>query len=64
MSPRSTKTLSYKYTKFMRGLGVNNAKAEAQWQALPSPEVEKGEILLNFEAAGLNRVDRSVKQSC
>tara|TARA_B100000524_G_scaffold147186_1_gene74228 strand:- start:1829 stop:1975 length:147 start_codon:yes stop_codon:yes gene_type:complete len=48
----------------MRGLGVNNAKAEAQWQALPSPEVEKGEILLKFEAAGLNRADRSVKQSC
>ena len=64
MSPRSTKTLSYKYTKFMRGLGVNNAKAEAQWQELLSPEVEKGEILVKFEAAGSNRADRSVKQSC
>jgi NADPH:quinone reductase-like Zn-dependent oxidoreductase len=43
--------------KFMRVLGVNNAKAEAQWQELPSPKVEKGQIRIQVEAAGLNRAD-------
>ena len=41
----------------MRVLGVNNAKAEAQWQELPSPKVEKGQIRIQVEAAGLNRAD-------
>ncbi|MDC0882525.1 zinc-binding dehydrogenase [Litorivicinus sp.] len=41
----------------MRVLGVNNAKAEAEWQELPSPKVEKGEIRIQVEAAGLNRAD-------
>jgi NADPH:quinone reductase-like Zn-dependent oxidoreductase len=41
----------------MRVLGVNNAKAEAQWQELPSPNVEKGQIRIQVEAAGLNRAD-------
>ena len=38
----------------MRVLGVNNAKAEAQWQELPVPKVAKGEIRIQVEAAGLN----------
>ena len=41
----------------MRVLGVNNAKAEAQWQELPSPKAEKGQIRIQVEAAGLNRAD-------
>ena len=41
----------------MRVLGINNAKAEAQWQELPSPKVEKGQIRIQVEAAGLNRAD-------
>jgi NADPH:quinone reductase-like Zn-dependent oxidoreductase len=41
----------------MRVLGVNNAKGEAQWQELPSPKVEKGQIRIQVEAAGLNRAD-------
>ena len=41
----------------MRVLGVNNAKAEAQWQELPPPKVEKGQIRIQVEAAGLNRAD-------
>ena len=41
----------------MRVLGVNNAKAEAQWQELPSPKIEKGQIRIQVEAAGLNRAD-------
>jgi len=41
----------------MRVLSVNNAKAEAQWQELPSPKVEKGQIRIQVEAAGLNRAD-------
>ena len=41
----------------MRVLGVNNAKAEAQWQELPSPKVEKDQIRIQVEAAGLNRAD-------
>jgi NADPH:quinone reductase-like Zn-dependent oxidoreductase len=41
----------------MRVLGVNNAKAEAQWQELPLPKVEKGQIRIQVEAAGLNRAD-------
>ncbi len=41
----------------MRVLGVNNAKAEAQWQELPSPKVGKGQIRIQVEAAGLNRAD-------
>lgn len=41
----------------MRVLGVNNAKAEAQWQELPVPKVAKGEIRIQVEAAGLNRAD-------
>ena len=48
----------------MRRLGVNNAKAEAQWQELPSPEVEKGEIRVQVEVSDLNQANRSVKQSC
>ena len=34
----------------MRVLGVNNAKAEAQWQELPVPKVAKGEIRIQVEA--------------
>ncbi|MDC3032462.1 zinc-binding dehydrogenase [Litorivicinus sp.] len=41
----------------MRVLGVNNAKAEAQWQELPPPAVKKGQIRIQVEAAGLNRAD-------
>ena len=41
----------------MRVLGANNAKAEAQWQELPPPSVEKGQIWIQVEAAGLNRTD-------
>ena len=48
----------------MCALGANNAKAEAQWQELPSPEVEKGKNRAQVEGAGLNRANRSVKQSC
>ena len=41
----------------MHVLTVNNAKAEAQWQELPSPKVEKGEIYSQVEAAELNRAN-------
>ena len=41
----------------MRVLGVNNAKAEAQWQELPPPKVEKSQIRVQVEAAVLNRAD-------
>ena len=41
----------------MRVLGVNNANAEAQWQELPPPKVEKGQIGIQVEAAGWNRAD-------
>ncbi len=36
---------------------VNNAKAEAHWQELRSPKLEKSEICIQVEAAGLNRTD-------
>ena len=39
----------------MRVLGVNNAKAEPEWQELPSPKLEKGKIRIQVKAAGLNR---------
>lgn len=41
----------------MRVLSVNNAKAQAEWQELPCPKVEKGEIRIQVKAAGLNRAD-------
>ena len=41
----------------MRVLGVNNAKAEPEWQELPSPKLEKGKIRIQVKAAGLNRAD-------
>ena len=41
----------------MRALGVNNAKAEATWQEIPSPHAKKGHVRIRVEAAGINRAD-------
>ena len=41
----------------MRALGVNNAKGEATWQEIPSPQAKKDEVRILVEAAGLNRTD-------
>jgi NADPH:quinone reductase-like Zn-dependent oxidoreductase len=41
----------------MRVVCSNNAKAEAEWQEVPLPKVEKYEIRVQIEAIGLNRAD-------
>ena len=36
---------------------VSIMRRQAQWQELPSPKVEKGQIRIQVEAAGLNQAD-------